>query len=168
MPEVGAEQAQQSLIRIPEVIYVDVSGEREQDSKNILYSVPGDLLNHPVRSDPAPEPGCDSLQCYYSCRLSLQAGGDCSRGHCSCYSRDGVARSSDNVWYELSHSQQAEVRKVEEERERQDNKEQEISTETNRDNHQEDTEDDDFSFGSGDDGDDEDYEEEDNSWGWGR
>ena len=164
--------AQQSLVRIPEVIYVDVSGERDQDSSNIsLYSVPGDLLNHPVRSNPAPEPGCDSLQCYYSCRLSLQAGGHCSTGHCTCYSRDGVARASDNIWYELSHSQQAEVRRVEEEQERKDNMEQEISTEPNRDNNQEDTEDNDFSFGSGDNGDDEDdedYKEEDNSWGWGR
>ena len=46
--------------------------------------LPGDLPSD-LPSDLSP---CDKLQCYYNCRLSLKAGGDCSpRGDCSCYLR---------------------------------------------------------------------------------
>ena len=64
-----------------------------------------------------------------------------------------MARPADNIWYELSHHQQAAVREAE-------------------DQSFGDTEEDDFSFGSGDDEDDghvdEEEEEDDNSWGWGK
>ena len=63
-----------------------------------------------------------------------------------------MARPADNIWYELSHHQQAAVREAE-------------------DQAFGDTEDDDFSFGSGDDEDDghvDEEEEDDNSWGWGK
>ena len=63
-----------------------------------------------------------------------------------------MARPADNIWYELSHQQQANVREAE-------------------DQSFGDTEEDDFSFGSGDDEDDghvDEEEEDDNSWGWGK
>ena len=59
--------------------------------------------------------GCDKLECYYDCRLALAGGGECGRaGKCLCYQRDGTQRRADNIWYELSWSQQQHITAAEE------------------------------------------------------
>ena len=66
---------------------------------------------------PRPPSGCDKLECYYNCRLSLAGGGECGRagGPCRCYQRDGLQRRADNIWYELSHLQQQQITAAEKE-----------------------------------------------------
>ena len=58
--------------------------------------------------------GCDKLQCYYDCRLALTGGGECGRaGQCQCYQQDGLQRRADNIWWELSQTQQQHIKKAE-------------------------------------------------------
>ena len=72
VPEVGAELARNSLLKFPDVIYVDEKGKHNSSLSPVTPLLGQSNL-------PRPPSGCDKLECYYDCRLSLAGGGECGR-----------------------------------------------------------------------------------------